>query len=223
MSRIGYARVNRQNKIKAVDCTITDTTVGTTPAGVQTFPLYLLNGLIPGNRSYNRVGNMVTGKNVRIRGSWAPAQASTFPGPNIRTAVVFDTSPPTGGLQPTYEKIFQGFKYNSDPIVNVNVSPNPSGVAKFIILADWKEQLGFVSNANGVSYSTSPAQFTLDQFINFYNYRKKNSFESVYVTNDTSGEAKGISTGSLYLVLASSGVPGSLVANFTTRYTYLDV
>lgn len=205
----------RTTEVKAVDYYINDTTF------TNTGTVYLLNGCVQGTASYQRIGLSINPTSIRVRGSVAPQSASSFPGPFIRCAIVYDSSPKAGVLA-SYTDIFQGYSANGDTVNSGSVSPNPSNVNRFTIIRDIQMQLGYISNANNVVYSTSPAQFTVDEFINTYNRQKKQPFQVQYKNASNTGTQIDISTGAFLMVIYNSLAQGTMNANFSIRFSYTD-
>jgi len=241
---------NKEIVIKTVDVQVNDNTFGvkvSNPATPTTTDpatggiSYLINGLVQGTTSFQRVGITITPRSIRVRGSFGPNGPNDFPGPTIRCAVVYDLSP-VGAVTAAYTDIFQGFDVNGNPVVTATVSPNPSNLGRFSILMDEFVQLGFVGSVNGAVFSTSPAQFTVNKYIKAsWNFHKKQVYEVQYknVVGGGSGTQSDLSTGAYLFVIYNSSngaqtassagpgappadVPATMSCNVTIRFSYRD-
>lgn len=229
--RSSYRRGNystsayKKHEINSVDYLINNNTFGVTvvnnvpnidAGGLVTF----ISGTKTGNNVYNRNGNSIIPKSIRVLGAIAPADYSTFPGPQIRMAIVYDRSPTS--TEPTFTTIFQGIDSGGAAIKSGFASPNPSQTARFRIIRDYQVQLGFVANPNqGVVYSVSPAQINIKEYSKLWDKECNSTFAVQYNQNNVT-TLDAVTTGAFYLVLFNSQLPGTMLANIAVRFSFMD-
>lgn len=210
----------KKHEINSVDSLVANSSFGTINGDLSTGGyVQFINGTVTGNNVYNRNGNSIVPKSIRILGSIAPLGYSTFPGPQIRMAIVYDQCPT--GTEPAFSDIFSGIAANSDPILTGFTAPNPSYTARFRIIRDYQVQLGFVSNQNNTVYSVSPAQINIKEYSKLWDKQKNSTFEVQY--NQTNVSSIGaVTTGAFYIVLYNSQASGTMVANMSIRFSFMD-
>lgn len=164
-------------------------TTGTNDAAI------LLNGIAPGNGSWNRIGKKTFNKSIRLFGIAiaqldAAATTENYFGNTLRMVVVWDKQP-SGGTIPTFDTVFgvtdsAGLESSSilDPVRYDNMG-------RFQILRDKRYTLNPAADFTGGTVNTQ------DLLVEFDEYIKLGNRETIYSGEDAT--IASISTGALYV------------------------
>lgn len=181
---------------------------------------FCVNLIRTGNGSYNRVGNKIKAKSLRIVGniscSHVEDDAAGFLGNILRMVVVWDQQP--SGTLPTFDTIF-GHTYQDATEETDYYDPlRYDNTGRFRVLKDCR----YISNPQAGVTSTVETvlpTYYIDEYINL---KVK---ESVYSSDSTPMTISDVSTGAIYVFFraAANAVGGTQwVVNVNSRLRYED-
>lgn len=187
----------------------------------------VFNVVLPGNEFFQRVGNTIKMKSLRIEGFIDPTGANTTltPPDRLRVAVVYDRQP--NGAFPQYSDIWTSTSATGTTQSTSYDFTNPSNFDRFRVLRDMKIDLapcGIVT-AGVPSLANNPSQFVDTQHKYMVNmYIRLPNLESRFNTG-TTGTISDIASGSLFMCVVTTNTtvttPGWQF-QFSSRLRYCD-
>lgn len=190
-----YARSKVAQELNGVDTQIVQTAVvATTGTNAN---CQLLNGIVPGNGSWNRVGKKVTLKSLRLKGVMFYVNSTVATSYNIArdpllVRVVWDRQP-SGGALPTYDTVFGNTTQGGTETTNVFDGLKYDNVGRFQMLRE------FILEAPSITPSDGAAQADLTCTVPFDVFIELSNRETIYSGQTDPCTVADISTGGLYI------------------------
>lgn len=206
--------MKRMLELKAVDLDAATNNFDTT--GTVT----LLNGLLVGANSYNRIGRAVTMKSVLVRGLVRQYQVGATPAWDfLRLALVYDKQ--SDGAAPTWSNVFSSVTkagaVNGDAFSPVNLD----NADRFVVLRDqqWKvDPPGGSTSVQNAQVSTDFKEFSFKWFV------KLADLPAVYTATASTGNVSDIQSGGLFILSygINSNANSQYLAEYTSRVRFTD-
>lgn len=193
----GWSNPSKMGELKFVDV---GTRADTLTASVTTFTtpgaVFLLNGIVPGSGADQRIGRVVTGKSIYVRGVFSMGATSTSGSP-LRILIVYDKQANATAFNTTDLLKQDDFRSGN----------NLSNRDRFTVIADMITP--YIGSGDKVQ-------------TNFEIYKKLN-LETQFNAG-TAGSIGDITSGSIYIMFAHFGIAtAGPVVNWWSRYRYRDV
>lgn len=175
-----------------------------------------LNLPVNGAAFYNRIGNQISGKSVRLYGQVIPSGNTTAGVPEYcRAMLVYDRQP--NGAFPVIADILTDNASNGTTTTRVTSNPNMANSERFKILRDWKYAI-----PNNTTTGSDPQIYDYKGDYKFDEYVKLKGMDTKFKAS--AGSIGDIATGALYLVTygdQTSSTAGYIFM-FNTRYRFYD-
>lgn len=208
-------------ELKGVDTVLTQTPIINTTN--TNGGIVVMNLVVPGNNSWNRIGRKIRMQSLRLTGTidaqcTYQAISTTTHGGTVRMLVVFDKQP--SGVLPTFDTMFGVTAADGTESSNFLAPVRYDNTDRFRVLRDVR----YNCNPEGVPLSggqiISP-QYKIDEYI------KLGSLESVYSGQTSPQTIADISSGALYVIFradeSTSGIfTATVPASSWGRLRYLD-
>jgi len=215
--------VRAQSELKGVDTALTYNPVlatTSTNAGI-----FVVNLIVPGNGSFNRVGRKVHMKSLRLFGSFrtfiSPAATTgSLLGNTVRMVVVYDKQP--SGVLPTYDTIF-GTTVPDGTEAGTFLAPlRYDNTGRFRVLRDVRVDMN--AGANPGNIGTEDGQYVRSSFDE---YIKLGALETIYSGQSSPQTIADISSGALYVAFRAAENVATCLTEVTStslaRLRYYDV
>lgn len=219
-SRIAPRRNSRgpSPEIKSVDLMIGTATTGIiylVPSASAPAPI-LLNGLQTGTSIYQRIGNKVEMKSLRIRGHLTPIASGYTDW--VRIVVVYDKQ--TSGSAPTYAQVFNNMNQAGNSLAGDFDFPNTFYSDRFTILRDQVIPIPAYTYSSGTLTDVGPTEagtnFAFEMFIPL------NKAPVQYKSTSNPVTSADISTGAVYLFALSLVNTNAMKLDAAARLRYYD-
>jgi len=208
--------------IKGVDSDLSQSIIATTTtnAGID-----VLNLIVPGSGSWNRVGRKTVCKSVRIKGNLLWANVPTFATGQgmittaVRGVLVWDNAP-TGTI-PTYDTIFGStLQAGTEQVTSIFDPVKYDGMERFRVIREWCWEEPPVTVP---AFGTGPnmqATVCIDEYVKL----PGGGLVSNYSGQSSPQTIADISSGALYLIwrTTSSTAGGSVTLDAMARLRYYD-
>jgi len=180
--------------LKGTDILLTQAAPIVTTTGTNA-NIMLLNGIAPGNGSYNRIGRKVSLKSLRLKGavefSSIPSATGVEVGNFVRMVVVWDRQP--GGVIPTWDTVF-GYTLQDATEASTIMAPlRYDNMSRFTVIKDKIIDYS-VQPSSPVSTAAITEQVDFDEYINLGGKVTTYSGQSAPTT------IADIATGALYVM-----------------------
>lgn len=210
------ARGTRRPEIKFVDITTTATNFRVTGTPPVAQPL---NAISQGTGAYNRIGQKILMKSLRVRG--VVTNIATATQQTARVIIVYDRQCNTA--LPIWSDLILAVDKAATGTSNVLDGVNMGNRDRFIVLADEQMWLPAVTNTAGVltnvgtlnSTDKNPTMFNFDRFIRLKDLE-------AHFNNVNGGTFADIQTGGMFMFLAS-GADAQYSMAWSARLRYEDV
>lgn len=189
--------------------------------GVQAFnttgSFTLINGLIRGTDSYQRVGRRIKMTRVNVRGIVTFLQAGAAPGADLlRLQLIYDRE--ANGATPALADILQDTSNAGATTVDSLAGLNLNNSDRFAVLKEWYWSIPAASNSGGAA-TGSQAVPTMTELC--FKFTKKCNLD-VRFNSGNAGTSADITTGALYVVasgaLAAANAQWEVVTDSRIRY-----
>jgi len=206
-------------EIKTCDVVVGGAATGVVPfviAGSAPTPI-LLNGLQLGSQFYNRIGNKINMKSLRIRGHIQPyaTSYSDF----LRVVIVYDRQT-SGGVAPTYSSLFANMNQTGNGLAGTFDYPSVAWMDRFTVLRDTIVTVpAFTYTAGQIingGIHTNETSLWIDEYIPLKDLPVAFKSTSSPVT------AADINVGAIFMYCVSMVNDNCMRANFMVRLRYYD-
>lgn len=200
-------------ELKFVDLPYTSSNI---PAAASPM-LVLLNGIAPGSANWNRIGNKVNLKSIRIRGSINFATtAANIPNQDIRMLIVYDKNP--NKSNPTLSDILQQTTQTGATSQNVFSNPNINNRERFKILRDrtWNTPYYTFTSNILTNCETTDIDYRIDEYI------KLKNLPTIYSGTSTTCTIGDITSGALFMIFYET-TASQFAVGYETRLRFDDV
>lgn len=208
--------------VKGVDSDLSQSIIASTSTNGS---IDVLNLIVPGSNSWNRIGRRTVAKSVRIKGNlnWAivPTFATGAGGRSIpvRAVLVWDSGP-TGTI-PTFDSIFgTTLQAGTEQVTSIFDPVKYDGMERFKVIRDWTFECPSWSVP---AFGTAPA-LQLEMGIDEYVKLPGGGLVSNYSGQTSPQTIADIGTGALYMIwrTTSSTAAASVTFDGMARLRYYD-
>lgn len=210
----GYLRAGRQPELKFVDLAQTALTgrLAATPPVAQPilFP-------VQGAAAFNRIGQKITLKSLRVRG--VVTNILTSVQQMARIIIVYDRQ--ANAALPIWTDVIGAVVSGGGPSSTIMDGIQLANRDRFIILADEQYNLPSVTNTTGVLTNMAYPQEKNPSMFNFDRFIKLKDMET-HFNNTNGGTFADIQTGSLSLFFAVQTTDSSWSLTWSARTRYTD-
>lgn len=210
--RFSQTRIRRE--IKTLD--VPETTIT-----IRNMANCVCSAILPpvvGSDFFNRLGNKIQWKSIRIQGFIEPAlSATSLLGDKIRLIIYWDASP--NGAVPLITDLLQDVQQSGAKTTNINSGLNMANSDRFRILRDWDQMTPVVTTSG----TTVTASIALDQTICFKYDLFVNLKGATAQMKGTTGNIADYSSGALGFVVMCRNDDATWAMTSCIRTRYYDV
>lgn len=171
MRQTGYFRQNPRIELKAVDVPLGDA-INAIPSTVNTNAFcYILNGVQQGASDYQRVGNTIQMKAIRLNLNFnyfylrEAAFNNNLNYNRIRCVLLLWKSVGATGTLPAFDAVFKSVDQAGNNTTNFHTLPQFSRNDEYVILRDWNHDFTPIGDTAGGAASLVYIPWSIDEYV----------------------------------------------------------
>lgn len=208
-----------KSELKSVDLIMNmNPVLNTTNTNGQVF---LVNGIVPGTGSWNRIGKKIRMKSFRYKGiaDFNHLNPQDLSNTQLRMTLVYDKQPSNGPL-PTFDTMFGGTdQLGAEATNSIFDNQRIDNTGRFSVIKD-----DVFTGDVKVAYDTGV--LVTDNKIYFDNFVSLRGLETIFSGQSSPSTIADISSGALYLIFRSTELTSNnsvAIANTAMRLRYYDL